>query len=543
MALPLPPNVSERDFRAAMSEMSRVVGPDWTFTSEADVMLYRDSYSILWGESEERLASAAVAPANVEQVQQVVRIANRYRIPLYPISTGRNLTYGGSAPTLSGSIVVDLKRMNRILAVDEKRHFAVVEPGVSYFDLYNYIKEHKLKVMLDVPDPGWGSPIGNSLDHGVGYTMAPFRDHFGAHCGMEVVTAEGEVLRTGMGALPGADSWQDCRYSAGASVDGLLAQSNFGIVTKMGFWLMPLPETYFTGTVTVPRYQDLTAMVEEVSYLEDSFLIGYPTYGSPVGGGFMGPPPALAQLLRNGWPSIEQLEDYVRSAGRPAWSVRLNFYGPEETVRANWAAAKRRFAQAIPGAAFEDGIFLKLPVAAEMEPNLDQTIKQALGIPALEIFMAVARNPMTDRDPAAGHADFFAIVPRKATALWEAARTMFEAYREMGLPAQHDPFTTPLCFYSRAFMVITIVPTWRDAEKNRRSRDLLTKVMDRCGEHGFAPYRTSPAFQEHLVGKYSYGNNALLKFQQRLKSGIDPNGILAPGRYGVWPANSRRSGA
>ena len=205
MALPLPPNVSAGDFRAALGEFTASVGAQWVFTSEEDVGLYRDSYSIFWGEPEERVPSAAVAPANVEQVQQIVRIANKYKIPLYSISTGRNLTYGGSSPTLTGSVIVDLKRMNRILAVDEKRHFAVVEPGVSYFDLYNYIKERGLKVMLDIPDPGWGSPVGNSLDHGVGYTMAPYRDHFGSHCGMEIVTAEGDILRTGSGAIPNSE--------------------------------------------------------------------------------------------------------------------------------------------------------------------------------------------------------------------------------------------------------------------------------------------------------------------------------------------------
>lgn len=120
----LPPNVSEADFNAALAEFR----------------------------------SAAVAPARVEEVQQIVRTANRYRIPLYPISTGRNLTYGGSAPTMRGSVVVDLKRMNRILEVDEKRAFALVEPGVSYFDLYQYIRDRNLKLMLDVPDPGWAAP-------------------------------------------------------------------------------------------------------------------------------------------------------------------------------------------------------------------------------------------------------------------------------------------------------------------------------------------------------------------------------------------------
>jgi hypothetical protein len=102
----------------------------------------------------------------VEQVQAVMRIANQYRIPIYPISTGRNLGYGGSAPNHSGSVVLDLKRMNRVLEVNEGNAFALVEPGVSYFDLYRHIEERGLKVWLDVPDPGWGSPLGNSMDRG-----------------------------------------------------------------------------------------------------------------------------------------------------------------------------------------------------------------------------------------------------------------------------------------------------------------------------------------------------------------------------------------
>jgi hypothetical protein len=96
----LPPNVSEADFNAALSQFRSAVGASWVFSSDEDVALYRDSYSINWGEPEERVASAAVAPAKVEEVQEIVRIANRYRIPLYPISTGRNLTYGGSAPNM-----------------------------------------------------------------------------------------------------------------------------------------------------------------------------------------------------------------------------------------------------------------------------------------------------------------------------------------------------------------------------------------------------------------------------------------------------------
>ena len=171
-----PAGVAAADFSAALTQFEAALGKEWVFTSDEDVDLYRDAYSPFWGEPEERKAAAALAPENVDQVQKIVRIANHYRIPLYPISTGRNLGYGGSAPCASGNVVLDLKRMNRVLEVNENNAYALVEPGVSYFDLYRHIEERGLKVWLDVPDPGWGSPMGNSLDRGGGYTTHQFHE-------------------------------------------------------------------------------------------------------------------------------------------------------------------------------------------------------------------------------------------------------------------------------------------------------------------------------------------------------------------------------
>ena len=131
-----PPGISERDFSTALQEFANAIGGDWVFKSDEDLKLYRDAYSPFWGEPEERLASAAVAPASVEQVQAIVRTANKYKIPLWTISTGRNLGYGASSPAYSGSVIIDLKRMNRVIEVHDKIHYAVVEPGVSYFDVY-----------------------------------------------------------------------------------------------------------------------------------------------------------------------------------------------------------------------------------------------------------------------------------------------------------------------------------------------------------------------------------------------------------------------
>ena len=155
----LPEGVSSTDFASAVAEFERAVGKSWVFTSDADVDLYRDAFSPFLHEPEELVASAAVAPASTEEVQSIVRTANRYKIPLYPISTGKNLGYGGSAPAFSGSVVVDLKRMNRIIEVNEANACALVEPGVSYFDLYRQFKKALAPSGMDrLSRPGLGQP-------------------------------------------------------------------------------------------------------------------------------------------------------------------------------------------------------------------------------------------------------------------------------------------------------------------------------------------------------------------------------------------------
>ncbi|CAM5240773.1 hypothetical protein [Rhodanobacter lindaniclasticus] len=99
---------------------------------------------------------------------------------------------------------------------------------------------------------------------------------------MEVVLPNGELMRTGMAAVPGAKSWADNKYGYGAHVDGLFAQSNFGIVTKMGFWMMPEPEHFLSCRVSVPGYRDIVPLIDVVNYLEDQGLIGFPRYASSL---------------------------------------------------------------------------------------------------------------------------------------------------------------------------------------------------------------------------------------------------------------------
>ena len=539
-----PPGVGNDEFNKALAAWRAVVGSEWVFSSDDDVALYRDSYSPLWGEPGEKLVSAAVAPSNAEEVQKVVRIAHEHRIPIYPISTGKNLGYGGSAPVLSGSVVLDLKRMNRILDYDEVAGTVLVEPGVSYFDLYRFLQERGGKYWIDCPDPGWGSVIGNALDHGAGYTAGIHRNHFDSHCGMEVVLPTGELLRTGMGALPGAKSWQQHKLGIGPLLDGLFSQSNYGVVTKMGMWLFPAPEVYFRGIVAVPHRADLDPLIRIANELENGMVVnGQLQFTSPLQRD-VGKPGLQVVLDRpGGWLDAE-LDKYAIDNGLPSWECTLAFHGPKEVVQAQWAYAKRRFAE-IPGAQFRDDGLISFPLSPERLAELDE--KQTLanrnvefGIPSLSIFFIGARSPGNDH-PTDGHVWFSPIIPRTAEGLMQSQKVFYEAGKRLGLPI--GPFPGPMTCWQRTFVYIMGFPIYKDPEVNKKMRASFREVVKVAAEHGWGEYRTHPAFFEDVVGAYSFNDHALSRFHATLKDAIDPNGIMSAGRYAIWPKHLRSARA
>jgi 4-cresol dehydrogenase (hydroxylating) len=506
----VPPGVSEADFADALRQWTDIVGAPWVFTTSEDVALYRDGYSPAWDEETERVASAAIAPDTVEQVQAIMRIANQKRIPIYPISTGRNLGYGGSAPVLSGSVVLDLKRMNRVLEVDERNASCLVEPGVSYFDLYNYIEERQLKVWIDAPDPGWGSVMGNALDGGGGWTAYPFRDHFGAHCGMEVVLADGTLVRTGMGAMPNSKAWQQNKWGYGPWVDGLFRQSNMGVVTKMGFWLMPRPEAYISGTATVTRRQDLAPLLDTLNLLENQHVVNGSTAIGPAG---------------FGGGDLEQ------------WTCTVPIYGPAAVIRAQLDYAKAKFAE-ISGSAWTETELLTIPLTPEQLAGVRNV---SFAVPNLSTFSIGARSAQNP-NPTSGHIWFSPIVERTGEAMLE----FYEFYREnlADVSGGEDlGFLGPigLTNWERSLILMIMFPVTRDKAMNAKNVAAFRRWVELAAERGWGEYRTAPAFMDDVAATYSFNNGSLRRLHETLKDAVDPNGVISAGRYGIWPKHIREA--
>ena len=152
-------------------------------------------------------------PGNRDEVQSVVRIANRFRVPIYPFSTGKNWGYGSRVPVTDG-VLLDLGRLNRILDFDESLAYVTLEPGVTQRQLFAFLRDRGSRLWMDAtgasPDC---SIIGNTLERGFGHT--PMGDHCSNVCGLEVVLPTGDCIDTGFARFPSARTGALSRWGIG----------------------------------------------------------------------------------------------------------------------------------------------------------------------------------------------------------------------------------------------------------------------------------------------------------------------------------------
>jgi 4-cresol dehydrogenase (hydroxylating) flavoprotein subunit len=508
---------------AAVRELRDALGDEHVLTDPVELAAWRDPMEhASW---DAYTAAAVVLPATVEEVQAVVRIAARRGIPLWTHSTGRNNGYGGPAPRVKGSVVVSLRRMNRVLEIDAELGYAVVEPGVRWFDLYEAIEAAGHDLMLSIADLGWGSVIGNTLDNGI--TYMPYGLDFGLPCGMEVVLADGSLLRTGMGAMDENRSWHVYRRGLGPTLDPLFMQSNFGIVTRMGVWLMPKPEVYMPLWARVWRDDDVAAMVDTLRELMlDGTVRMVPQvmntllYGSVF--------TTRDQWWQEPGPMNDAAIDHMaREMDIGRWIMRFALYGDEPVVDHRFAKIVERFGR-IEGADVRGH-----KVAPADIPSLANPSERVQGgVPNLDL------NKMTAwyGGEEGGHIGFSPIAPmtgRDALAVRDLLRGMVQ---EAGL----DYIAGLLPVHARSFAHITMVIfDTRDERQVHDAYDVARRLVRDAARLGYGEYRAHLDFMDLAADQYAFGDHAYRRFVEKIKDAVDPDGILSPGKQSIWPAGQR----
>ena len=506
----------------AEARFREVLGDDAVVTDQAGRDEYADPF---WIKGDRTYDSSAVLyPSSTEQGQAVVRIADELGVPLWASSQGRNNGYGGPSPRVKGTVLVSLRRMNKVIEINSTLAYAVVEPGVSWLDLHQAIVDGGFDdVIHSVPDLGWGSVMGNSLDSG--QTYLPHGVDFQAPTGMEVVLADGSLMRTGMGAIPNGKAWHTYKRGLGPGLDQLFVQSNFGIVTKMGYWLMRKPEAYAPLFLTIPRDHQLDQAIDILRELRlDGIIRGVPVIQNTLtlASHF---PEVLGMMQAKGTLSDADLDELADRTGVGRWGMRTALWGDPVVVQRHVERITEAWS-AIEGGRVDHHRTYRRDEWDQIEHFVD---KVQAGIPSLDMLDSLPPN--------FGHVGFSPAVPLEGSQIRLVLDTLLDIVgRETGAS-----FLAGICVTNErsALIVGGFGFDTTDDEATRVAYTTVKTMIREVGALGYGEYRAHIDFMEEASNEYSFGDHAYKRFVEKIKDAVDPKGILAPGRHGIWPSNRR----
>ncbi len=447
------------------------------------------------GEYRPRQAIACLQVCDMEQVQAVVRIAREHRVPCYPISTGKNWGIGSRQAVVDGCAVIDLSGMGRIRELNLQRGYAVVEPGVSQGTLEQALRGTGWTLNVTATCAN-SSILGNALDRGMGTTRQRTEDLMA----LEVVLGSGEVLRTGFWSRTPGNHYY--RHGIGPDLLPLFCQSNFAIVTAGVIALIPRPEHIelldgrFHGTKIEPAlaamqrlYQSgvLSTVVKifNLSALRskghgEATMEGseYQLYGTLYG------PKALV---------LRQQEIIREELGRCGAFTRIAFHELDEAR----------------------------PLPADRVPEVVQRF-QAFQ-PTCLTHTSLHESCDLDRRSETGLLLCMPVVPHDAADLCHALRIVDEVSRGAGVV-----LNAALNLLSQRVvdMVVTIrFHRLTEVERAHAALETLHRCFDQAG---YFPYRVDV---DHMDPDTLYRSADYIAVLKRLKQVMDPDLIIAPGRY------------
>jgi len=487
--------------------------------------------------------SAILRPANRSQVQDCLRIANQFRIAVYPISTGKNRGYGSRVPVARSSVLLDLGRMNQILDFSEELAYVTVEPGVTQGQLHEFLQARGSRLWLDATGAGPDcSLIGNVMERGFGHT--PYGDHFAHVCGFEVILPSGEIARTGFARFPNAQTAAVYKWGVGPTLDGLFSQSNLGIVTRMTVWLMPAPPYFQAFFFQCDENKQLAPLIEGLRPLRLSGVLRSTVH---IANDYK----VLSSLQQYPWEecggSVPLREDVMLELRRRlkfgAWSASGGLYGTRRQV----AEARRLMRRALKGKVerlqFLDDRMLRLasrfakPYQLLTGWDLRRTLELVrpvfgllkgvpTGQPLASCYWRKKTPPPSQMDPDRDGCGLLWCAP-VAPMEGEHAARMTQIASTILLEYGFEPAISLTLITERSLCcVVSISYDRSQAGEDERAMACYKHLLRALTDRGYYSYRLG--IQAMSEADSHDGYSGLLR---AIKNGVDPNGILAPGRY------------
>lgn len=488
------------------------------------------------------LPLAIIQAASSAQVVAAVKIAHQYQIPIYPISCGKNWGHGDACPVREGQVVLDLSPMNRIVEINSGLAYAVVEPGVTQGQLAKRL-DTESGLMLDVtastPD---SSLLGNYVERGDGFS--PYGDRFAHCCGMEIVLADGTLMETGYGRFPTSDN--GCKYlskwGVGPSLDGLFSQSNLGIVTRLGIWLIRKPEQVL-GLFASVSDAKFPVMIEHLRELHLGGVLQNPIH-------FYNATRVFASQGR-GLETSEKPQRCDRFASLGDWTMWGGFFGDRSLCKARLQTARRHLRGVCHVYAVTENRLRWLDRASRLlwlTGLEDWSMRcQALATTGLDGMRKLSGHPSDNtvrsvcarvsgdqawdtsrsadlRDHNIGIYWVTHLCPLTSTSITACLEIVNRELGEFNL----EPHVTVTVISSRtALCNVTLYFDRTQQSAGNRADECRAQLTAELIGAGFPPYRVGIHGME-MVNSVGTTHADVLK---KIKSTLDPHNILASGRY------------
>ncbi len=237
-------------------ELEKIVGKDNASIEEEELLIHAvDAYPSEWAKPD-----IVVWPENVEQVSHVIRYAHRRNLPVVARGAGSSLS--GNVVPIHAGIVISFRRMNKIIQILENDMQVVVQPGMVYDELNSKLNAYKL---FFPPNPGSsavctiGGMVANNASGMGAVKYGVTRDYV---LKLEVVLANGEIIKTGSNAIKSSTGYDLVRLFVGS-------EGTLGVITEITLRLRIVPSTMKTA---IAYFDSVSATTDAVSEIMRSGL-------------------------------------------------------------------------------------------------------------------------------------------------------------------------------------------------------------------------------------------------------------------------------
>ncbi len=332
------------------SELEEIVGEHFISVKETDKLVYSTDWSWMpqmWLDRGQQLPTPdyIVHPGSAEEIAEILLIANKYRIPVVPWGGGSG-TQGGALP-LFGGILVDTKRMDKILEIDEKSLTVTAQAGINGQQLEWALNEKGLTLPHYAASSNCATLGGYLAPRGTGTISTKYGKAEDMFLRLQVVLPTGEIIRTAH--VP--------KHAAGPDWARLWlgAEGTFGIITEATMQVDYLPEARLLRAVLFDNLSNaleagrlmMTRRLEpfvirlydpESTRSQVKKVLGYEFDGAYMVIGFDGDPDIATLQEKKALEICAGLgaRDLGREPGEKWWDHRYDFYYPPKSLHLPW---------------------------------------------------------------------------------------------------------------------------------------------------------------------------------------------------------------